>query len=119
MLSSMEAAGHHPSDLSRARDYARLVERLGHAGLFASTSQAQLRLLRAALARVGATHEGMILEEAMTIDRASRDVEGVPMRDYLEIEEYALERLDRELFRQIPKLEARLVVVDAEITQSA
>lgn len=102
----------HRSDLALAREYVRRVKDMGHAAFLGRTGPDELTRLRMALARVGAIHESVILDEAVTIDRASRDIAGHPMRDYLELEERALERLDRELFRQLPSLEARLALAE-------
>jgi hypothetical protein len=111
MLRGMDEG--HRSDLSLAREYVRAVTGVGHAGFLARATGEELSRLRMALARIGAIHEAMILDEAMTIDRASRDIGGHALRDYLELEERALARLDRELFGQLPSLEARLAARDA------
>ena len=87
------------TDVDRAREYFRLVSEVGHEGFLARIAIAELAPLRVALERVGA-----LLDEAVLIDLDSRDAAGRATRQYLEVEEAALERLDRELFEALHRL---------------
>jgi len=98
---------HTASDLDRVREYVRLVSEVGHEGFFAATPIAEMAPLRDALARAGAPWLVRLLDEALLIDLESRDARGQPLREYLETEEAALERLDRELFEHLPRLDIR------------
>ncbi|GAB5542586.1 MAG: hypothetical protein RLP09_16545 [Sandaracinaceae bacterium] len=92
------------TDVDRAREYFRLVSEVGHEGFLARIAIAELAPLRVALERVGAPQLMRLLDEAVLIDLDSRDAAGRATRQYLEVEEAALERLDRELFEALHRL---------------